>query len=61
MPDKKITQNQDKLKSQADASFHKKNPYTLVFYRSDWSEGKTRRNNTKYWEWEIKHNGLRLP
>ena len=39
----------------------KPNPYQLVYWRSDWSESKTRRNNTKYWEFEIEHNGLRLP
>ena len=39
----------------------KLNPYQLVYWRSDWSESKTRRNNTKYWEFEIQHNGLRLP
>ena len=39
----------------------KSNPYQLVYWRSDWSESKTRRNNAKYWEFEIEHNGLRLP
>jgi hypothetical protein len=39
----------------------KPNPYQLVYWRSDWTESKTRRNNTKYWEFEIEHNGLRLP
>jgi hypothetical protein len=39
----------------------KPNPYQLVYWRSDWSESKTRRNNAKYWEFEIEHNGLRLP
>ena len=38
----------------------KPNPYQLVYWRSDWSESKTRRNNTKYWKFEIEHNGLRL-
>lgn len=39
----------------------KKNPYVLVAYRSDWSEAKTRKNNTKFWEWEIKYNGFKCP
>ena len=34
------------------------NPYKLVYWRPDWSESKTKRNNTKYWQFEIKHNGL---
>lgn len=38
----------------------KQNPYKLVCWRADWSEAKTNRNNSKYWEWEVKHNGLRL-
>lgn len=37
------------------------NPYKLYYWRSGWSESKTRKNNTKYWEWEIKYNGFKLP
>lgn len=39
----------------------KKNPHTLVWYRHDWSEEKTAKNNRKFWAWEIKRNGLRVP
>ena len=39
----------------------KKNPYQLVWWRADWSMSKIRKNNIAFWEWEIKHNGLRLP
>lgn len=39
----------------------KHNPYRLVYYRSDWSESKTKRNNTNYWRFEIEHNGFKLP
>jgi hypothetical protein len=39
----------------------KPNPYTLVYWRSDWSKNKTMRNNAKYWDFEIRNNGLRLP
>ena len=38
-----------------------RNPYQLVWYRSDWSKSKTEKNNAKYWEWEIMHNGFRCP
>lgn len=37
----------------------KKNPYELVYWNADWSESKTRRNNKKYWEWEMKYNGFK--
>lgn len=39
----------------------KTNPYTLVWYRSDWSKTKTEKNNAKYWEWEIMYNGFKCP
>ena len=39
----------------------KANPYTLVWYRADWSKTKTEKNNTKYWEWEIMYNGFKCP
>ena len=35
-----------------------KNPYELVWYREGWSEKKIKKNNTKYWEWEIKYNNF---
>lgn len=38
-----------------------KNPYTLVWYRAGWSKAKTQKNNLKYWEWEILHNGFKCP
>ena len=37
-----------------------KNPYSLVWYRADWTKRKTRENNAKYWQWEIKHNNFKL-
>lgn len=37
------------------------NPYTLVWYRADWSKTKTEKNNAKYWEWEIMYNGFKCP
>ena len=38
----------------------KTNPYQLIWYRQGWSQRKVSRNNTKYWEFEVKHNGLKL-
>ena len=34
----------------------KKNPYELVWYRQGWSEQKTAKNNSKFWEWEWENN-----
>ena len=39
----------------------KPNPYQLVWYKQGWSKTRTEKNNAKYWEFEIEHNGLRLP
>ena len=39
----------------------KKNPYKLVWFVKGWSDYKTKKNNDKYWAWEIKYNGLTLP
>ena len=39
----------------------KSNPYQLIWYKQGWSENRVRKNNSKYWEFEIEHNGLRLP
>jgi len=39
----------------------KPNPYQLVWYRRGWSKTRTEKNNAKYWQFEIEHNGLRLP
>lgn len=36
----------------------KTNPYQLVWYRADWSDAKVKKNNTKYWEWEMKYNNF---
>jgi hypothetical protein len=33
-----------------------KNPYTLIWYRQGWSEHRIKKNNAKYWKWEVKHN-----
>ena len=37
----------------------KPNPYMLLWYKQGWSENKIARNNQKYWQWEIDHNGFR--
>lgn len=39
----------------------KSNPYSLVWYRSDWSKSRTAKNNARYWQWEIVHNGFKCP
>jgi len=39
----------------------KANPYILFWYRAGWSKTKTEKNNAKYWEWEIMHNGFKCP
>ncbi len=39
----------------------KPNPYQLVWYKQGWSENRVRKNNSKYWEWEIVHNGFKCP
>jgi len=38
----------------------KANPYELIWYKQGWSENKVARNNWKFYEFEIKHNGLKL-
>jgi hypothetical protein len=35
-----------------------KNPYQLIWYKQGWSEQRIKKNNTKYWEWEIKYNNF---
>lgn len=52
---------QPRLQQTAVSGSASRNPYQLVWYRSDWSESKTEKNNAKYWEWEIMHNGFRCP
>ena len=39
----------------------KPNPYQLIWYKQGWSENRVRKNNLKYWEWEIVHNGFKCP
>ena len=39
----------------------KSNPYQLIWYKQGWSENRVRKNNSKYWEWEIVHNGFKCP
>lgn len=39
----------------------KPNPYQLVCYKRGWSKTRIEKNNAKYWQFEIEHNGLRLP
>ena len=39
----------------------KPNPYQLIWYKQGWSKTRTEKNNAKYWQFEIEHNGLRLP
>ena len=36
-----------------------KNPYNLVWYDSKMSKNQIKKNNTKYWEWEIKYNNFK--
>lgn len=36
----------------------KENPYKLIWYQVGWSKLKIEKNNTKYWEWEMIHNGF---
>ena len=43
------------------SAFRKPNPYQLVWYKQGWSKTRTEKNNAKYWQFEIEHNGLRLP
>lgn len=40
------------------SSEKQQNPYTLLWYKQGWSEKRTAINNTKYWKWEIDHNGF---
>lgn len=39
----------------------KPNPYEIIWYKAGWSKTRTEKNNAKYWQFEIEHNGLRLP
>jgi hypothetical protein len=34
------------------------NPYELIWYRQGWSDKRVAKNNTKYWEWEMKYNNF---
>lgn len=43
------------------SSEKKPNPYELIWYRQGWSKTRIEKNNAKYWEFEIEHNGLTLP
>lgn len=43
------------------SSEKKPNPYEWIWYRQGWSDTKIAKNNAKYWEFEIKNNGLTLP
>ena len=44
------------------ASIEKKpNPYELIWYRRGWSNTRIVKNNAKYWEFEMEHNGLTIP
>lgn len=38
----------------------KTNPYELIWYKQGWSKSRIARNNSKYWEFEVKYNGLKL-
>ncbi len=40
-------------------SLKKQNPYILIWYRKGWSENKVKKNNSKYWEWEMIHSGFK--
>ena len=39
----------------------KPNPYQLIWYKQGWSTNRVKKNNSKYWEWEIVHNGFKCP
>jgi hypothetical protein len=41
------------------SSEKKQNPYMLLWYKQGWSEKRIAINNSKYWQWEIEHNGFR--
>lgn len=43
------------------ATERKPNPYSLVWYRRGWSESRIAKNNARYWQWEIDHNGFKCP
>lgn len=45
----------------AESASRKPNPYQLVYYKQGWSKTRTEKNNSKFWQFEIEHNGLRLP
>lgn len=39
----------------------KKNPFTLYWFKAEWSQKRIEQNNKRYWDWEIKHNGFEPP
>jgi len=39
----------------------KKNPFRLIYWDIKKTEKQILKNNTLYWKWEIKWNGLKLP
>ena len=43
------------------SAFRKANPYQLIWYKQGWSTNRVKKNNSKYWEWEIVHNGFKCP
>ena len=49
------------MPEEADSASRKPNPYQLTWYKQGWSKTRTKKNNAKYWQFEIEHNGLRLP
>ena len=36
-----------------------KNSHELIWYNKGWSENKTKKNNSNYWEWESKNGNLK--
>lgn len=40
------------------SSEKKQNPYELIWYMQGWSKTRVKKNNTKYWQWEINYNGF---
>jgi hypothetical protein len=36
-----------------------KNPYELIWYNQAWSDNRTKKNNSNYWEWEAKNGNLK--
>lgn len=40
------------------SSKKKPNPYKLIWHKKGWSKTRIEKNNAKYWQFEIDHNGF---